>query len=82
MQTPRSYVVRVSRRTPAGFAGTVQDARTGRVAPFQTPEELWSALAGAPPTGRPGSARRRSAAAPDEAENDKRIDTGGNDEDN
>lgn len=43
---PRSYVVRVYRRTARWFAGHVEDVRSGRVRPFRSAHELWSAIGG------------------------------------
>lgn len=43
---PRSYVVRVYRRTARWFAGCVEDVRTGRVQSFRSASELWSAIGG------------------------------------
>jgi hypothetical protein len=44
--SPRSYVVRVYRRTRESLIGQVQDVQTGRVRPFRDIEELWAALGG------------------------------------
>ncbi|MBL8269074.1 hypothetical protein [Steroidobacter sp.] len=43
---PRSYVVRVYRRTARWFAGYVEDVRSGRVQQFRSANELWSAIGG------------------------------------
>ena len=43
---PRSYVVRVYRRTARWFAGHVEDVRSGQVRPFRSAHELWSAIGG------------------------------------
>jgi hypothetical protein len=43
---PRSYVVRVYRRTARWFAGYVEDVRSGQVRPFRSAHELWSAIGG------------------------------------
>jgi hypothetical protein len=43
---PRSYVVRVYRRTARWFAGYVEDVRSGQVRPFSSAHELWSAIGG------------------------------------
>jgi hypothetical protein len=43
---PRSYVVRVYRRTACWFAGYVEDVRSGQVRPFSSAHELWSAIGG------------------------------------
>jgi hypothetical protein len=43
---PRSYVVRVYRRTARWFAGHVEDVRSGQVRPFRSARELWSAIGG------------------------------------
>lgn len=45
--TPRSYVVRVYRRTTAGLVGQVQDVLTGKVRVFRSLSGLWRALGGA-----------------------------------
>ena len=45
---PRSYVVRVYRRTTRWFAGCVEDVRSGQVRPFHSAQELWSAIGGTP----------------------------------
>lgn len=43
---PRSYVVRVYRRTARWFAGHVEDVRSGQMRPFRSAQELWSAIGG------------------------------------
>jgi hypothetical protein len=43
---PRSYVVRVYRRTARWFAGSVEDVRSGQVRPFRSAGELWAAIGG------------------------------------
>ena len=43
---PRSYVVRVYRRTARWFAGYVEDVRSGQKRPFRSAHELWSAIGG------------------------------------
>jgi hypothetical protein len=43
---PRSYVVRVYRRTARWFAGYVEDVRSGQVRSFRSAHELWSAIGG------------------------------------
>jgi hypothetical protein len=43
---PRSYVVRVYRRTARWFAGHVEDVRSGQTRPFRSAQELWSAIGG------------------------------------
>jgi hypothetical protein len=43
---PRSYVVRVYRRTARWFAGHVEDVRSGHMRPFRSAQELWSAIGG------------------------------------
>jgi hypothetical protein len=45
-QKPRSYVVRVYRRSAEQLAGFVQDVRTGRSRAFSTAAELWRAIGG------------------------------------
>jgi hypothetical protein len=45
-QEPRSYVVRVYRRSMQQFAGFVEDVRTGRSRAFSTAAELWRAIGG------------------------------------
>ena len=45
-QEPRSYVVRVYRRSAQQFAGFVEDVRTGRSRAFRTAVELWRAIGG------------------------------------
>ena len=52
-QEPRSYVVRVYRRSMQQFAGFVEDVRTGRSRAFSTAAELWHAIGG--PAARPDS---------------------------
>lgn len=52
-QEPRSYVVRVYRRTARQFAGSVEDIRTGRNRAFSTAAELWAAIGG--PAGKANS---------------------------
>jgi hypothetical protein len=53
---PRSYVVRVYRRTARWFAGYVEDVRSGQVRPFRSAQELWSAIGGpVRPARRPTS---------------------------
>jgi hypothetical protein len=44
--SPRSYVVRVYRRTRGCLIGQVQDVQTGRVRAFRDIDELWAALDG------------------------------------
>jgi hypothetical protein len=56
--TPRSYVVRVYRRTTAGLVGQVQDVLTGNVRVFRTLSGLWRALGG---VARPASTRNNAA---------------------
>ena len=51
-QEPRSYVVRVYRRSMQQFAGFVEDVRTGRSRTFSTAAELWRAIGG---PGKPDS---------------------------
>lgn len=46
--TPRGFIVRIYRRTADGLVGQVQDTLTGRVRPFRTIAELWTALGGRP----------------------------------
>ena len=55
---PRSYVVRVYRRTARWFAGHVEDVRSGQMRPFRSAHELWSAIGG------PESAAARSTKHP------------------
>jgi len=50
---PRSYVVRVYRRSMQQFAGFVEDVRTGKSRAFSTAAELWHAIGG--PVSRPDS---------------------------
>jgi hypothetical protein len=58
---PRSYVVRVYRRTARWFAGYVEDVRTGQVRPFRSAHELWSAIGGpARPTRHSQSCKESS----------------------
>lgn len=45
-QEPKSYVVRVYRRSMQQFAGFVEDVRTGRSRAFSTASELWRAIGG------------------------------------
>ncbi|HEX5651088.1 MAG TPA: hypothetical protein VFX69_15630 [Steroidobacteraceae bacterium] len=45
---PRTYVVRVYRRTATAMAGHVEDVETGRARVFATPAELWAAVQGPP----------------------------------
>lgn len=52
-QEPRSYVVRVYRRSVQQFAGFVEDVRTGKSRAFSTAAELWQAIGG--PALRPDS---------------------------
>jgi hypothetical protein len=54
---PRSYVVRVYRRTARWLAGYVEDVRSGQKRPFNSAHELWSAIGG--PQG-PGRTSRNS----------------------
>lgn len=58
---PRSYVVRVYRRTARWFAGCVEDVRTGRVHSFRSASELWSAIGGPARKGRVASKRNSSS---------------------
>jgi len=55
---PRSYVVRVYRRTARWFAGHVEDVRSGQVRPFRSAHELWSAIGGPTRPTRNSSASR------------------------
>ncbi len=55
---PRSYVVRVYRRTARWFAGHVEDVRSGQMRPFRSAQELWSAIG-----GPEGAAPRKSTAS-------------------
>jgi hypothetical protein len=48
-QEPRSYVVRVYRRSMQQFAGFVEDVHTGRSRAFSTADELWHAIGGPRP---------------------------------
>lgn len=58
---PRSYVVRVYRRTSRWFAGYVEDVRSGQVRPFRSAHELWSAIGGpARPTRNSHASRKES----------------------
>jgi hypothetical protein len=62
---PKSYVVRVYRRTARWFAGCVEDVRSGRVRQFRTAADLWAAIGGpkqAALAARP--ARKRSPSSP------------------
>ena len=59
MQPIRSFVVRVYRQGRAGFAGTVEDVKTGQSQPFRSTVELWAAL-----FARPPKAPRRKKVAP------------------
>jgi hypothetical protein len=43
---PRSYVIRVYRRSTRLLSGCVQDVRSGKTSPFQSMRELWSAIGG------------------------------------
>lgn len=43
---PRSYVIRIYRRTAEELVGQVQDVLTGRVRVFRSMAALWSALGG------------------------------------
>jgi hypothetical protein len=59
---PRSYVVRVYRRTARWFAGYVEDVRSGQVRPFRSAHELWSAVGGPPrPATRTSHASRKES---------------------
>lgn len=59
---PRSYVVRVYRRTARWFAGYVEDVRSGQVRPFRSAHELWSAIGGpARSTTRTSTASRKES---------------------
>lgn len=58
MQPIRSFVVRVYRQGRSGFAGTVEDVKTGQSQPFRSTVELWAAL-----FARPAKAPRRKKAA-------------------
>ncbi|MFT3807025.1 hypothetical protein [Arenimonas sp.] len=49
MQPIRSFVVRVYRQGRSGFAGTVEDVKTGQSQPFRSTVELWAALFARPP---------------------------------
>jgi hypothetical protein len=51
---PRSYVVRIYRRTAAGLVGQVQDVLTGKVRAFRNLSGLWRVLGG---KDRPASSR-------------------------
>ncbi|HEY7642267.1 MAG TPA: hypothetical protein VH814_21215 [Steroidobacteraceae bacterium] len=58
---PRSYVVRVYRRTTRWFAGYVEDVRSGQVRPFRSAHELWSAIGGpARPAPKSTASRKES----------------------
>lgn len=59
--TPRSYVVRIYRRTATGLVGQVQDVLTGRVRVFRTAAGLWSAVGGR--SAAASSSRRSSKEA-------------------
>ena len=66
MRELRSYVVRIYREAAGAIAGTVQDVRSGRTLPFQTIDELWTALhRTASPSARrtPMTSRRTTASA-------------------
>ena len=54
---PRSYVVRVYRRTARWFAGSIEDVRSGQVRPFRSALELWSAIGGPQRPARTPSTR-------------------------
>lgn len=43
---PRSYVIRVYRRSTRLLTGSVQDVRNGRIRAFQSMRQLWSAIGG------------------------------------
>ena len=43
---PRSYVIRVYRKSTRRLSGYVQDVRNGRTRPFQSMRDLWSAIGG------------------------------------
>lgn len=58
---PRSYVVRVYRRTARWFAGYVEDVRSGQVRPFRSALELWSAVGGPPRPTRNSHASRKES---------------------
>ncbi|HKU13401.1 MAG TPA: hypothetical protein VJQ52_03345 [Steroidobacteraceae bacterium] len=59
---PRSYVVRVYRRTARWFAGYVEDVRSGQMRPFRSAHELWSAIGGpARPAARNHPASRKES---------------------
>jgi hypothetical protein len=58
---PRSYVVRVYRRTARWFAGCIEDVRTGRVQSFRSANELWSAIGGPTRKGRVAAKRNSSS---------------------
>jgi hypothetical protein len=58
---PRSYVVRVYRRTARWFAGHVEDVRSGQVRPFRSSHELWSAIGGPTRPPRSSSASRKES---------------------
>ena len=62
---PRSYVVRVYRRTARWFAGHVEDVRSGQMRPFRSAQELWAAIGGpegaaARYTKHPNASRKES----------------------
>ena len=59
MQPIRSFVVRVYRQGRSGFAGTVEDVKTGQSQPFRSTAELWAAL-----FVRSAEAPRRKKVAP------------------
>jgi hypothetical protein len=63
---PRSYVVRVYRRTARWFAGYVEDVRSGQKRPFNSAQELWSAIGGpqrpaSTPTNRTSNTSRKES---------------------
>jgi hypothetical protein len=62
---PRSYVVRVYRRTARWFAGCVEDVRSGQVRPFSSAQELWAAIGGSSRAARrsttPSNASRKES---------------------
>lgn len=58
---PRSYVVRVYRRTARWLAGHVEDVRSGKVRSFRSEHELWAAIGGpASPTRKSTHSRKES----------------------
>jgi hypothetical protein len=59
---PRSYVVRVYRRTARWFAGHVEEVRSGKVRPFRSAHELWAAIGGpaCPPPRKSTTSRKES----------------------